>query len=239
MAVRQAAFDGLVRTARLRQEVRAVWMYGSHARGTSDADSDADALVVAAPGAPGLRALRGELRRDAGVPGIQMTVMTEDRLREVTGAGTTFATHLMHEAVALWDPSDLLARLSPRFRPRREGLTADLERLRRGFAPYRSLSAFNRHYELLFGDCYALARSAAMTLLVADGRPAFDRRVLFARLAESRPNLAQPARRIERLQPYYLMTRRGRDAEAPVAADDAVAAREAVDACASILGAQA
>ncbi len=238
MAAVPSAHNVLALAAAKHPEVRAVWLYGSHARGTADAASDADVLIIARPRETSLRDIRAAVRASAPSTSLQVVAMSCGRLGQLRCSGCTFATHLAREALAIWDPERILVGLRRGFRPRPEGLRADLERLRRAFAPYRVLGAFNRHYELLLGDCYGLGRSAAMTLMVAAGEAVFDRRVLFQRLAAARPDLASAARTVAQLEPYYLRTRRGVDSHCGVRADDTAAAQAASDACAAMLHAE-
>ena len=216
--------------------LQAVFLFGSHARGTADAWSDIDVLGVPMDGQAKLRPLRDDLRERLGGLPVQLRLSRAERLEAHFDAGSTFACHLATEAQPVLDRFGLLRRLRQGFAPKRAGLSRDLDRLRRGLRPYHQLTAFNGHYELLYADCYAMARSAAMTLMVAAGAPTFDRRVLFERTADAYPALAPAAGRIAQLEAAYFATRRSQGgAPIPAGGHDDDAASEAVAACRSIL----
>lgn len=161
----------------LAHEPAGVLLYGSYARGTADAESDIDVLVVteSQPGSVQDRNL-------------SITSYLPDHLRALAERGSLFVLHLKYDGRILYDPlgslGDILSAYQPPAEPDRlwkelaaaaEGLAAALPDERREHGP--GMLQLARY----------LLRTAVYDLCARSGRPQFD--VVAAAIQVGHPEL--------------------------------------------------
>lgn len=81
-------------------DTRGLLLYGSHARSTSDADSDVDILQLASRSGP-----------TTYIHDVSVARYSTESLLELMTRGSLFARHLVKESKILWDPDGELGRL--------------------------------------------------------------------------------------------------------------------------------
>jgi len=85
-----------------------VALFGSRARADHSEGSDVDLLLWTSEGPP--------QHFKQGL--LSLSFYSQSDLLERAGSGDLFATHLAHEAVAVWDPRGLLGELQAAYRPK-------------------------------------------------------------------------------------------------------------------------
>lgn len=213
--------------------VRAVCVIGSSARGDFDNASDIDllALVDNREAGPAVRASFGRERAGRRV---QLKLLTESRLGRLFERRSTFAVHVLREAVVVVDPLGSLASVRQRHSPdapvcdNREGLLIRLEL-------YEDLDWCQGLYLYCLSDLYSTGRAAAYTILGRDARFEFSGMRALRALGH-RPALAGPARRIAALRPFFLLVERDQPGPLPFPYRECHSeARDARDACQTLV----
>lgn len=238
-AARLAALD----LARCEQ-VEAVCVIGSSARGDSTQRSDIDllALVADRPTAQAA-AVRARRQHERAGRRVQPRLLSAARLTRLLDERSTFAVHVLREAVVIDDPAGKLAAICgahDRDAPVRDPNAARDLRLR--LEPYADLAWCEGVYLYCLSDLYSIARAAAFTILGRAARFEFSGSRAFATVARHVPDLAPSARRAARLRPFYLLAER--DASGPPPPpfqhrDCHSEAERARDACATLVEAVA
>lgn len=82
----------------MRHDFLSIRLFGSAARGDSDADSDIDILVVCDEYEPDLTALRSSVARRFASQPVAVSVYSRDRIAELYRQGSLFAWHLFLES---------------------------------------------------------------------------------------------------------------------------------------------
>jgi predicted nucleotidyltransferase len=200
-----AAVDAAERLARL-DHVCSVCVLGSIARGDAGPSSDIDllALVDAREHVPGVRSRMPRRVRDRKV---QTKVVDEVRLNEILEGRSTFAVHVLREAVILHDEGRRLERLRGTWSPDAP-VRADPAMLHQRLEPYDDLDWCQGLYLYCLADCYSVGRAASYVLLSQRGVFEFSPRKALLRVAAEYPELREVARRIARLRPFFLLVER-------------------------------
>jgi uncharacterized protein len=212
-----AALAGLQiaeRTAQLLasrfQEVEAVGVFGSVARGDATSASDLDLLIVTDTDALVARDLRAALPPDLSGR-VSLMSYPLDELERLFMQGASFATHLRLESRILLDRHGRLGRLLRV--PIQSGqlpddeLRVELSRLE----ALEDIRQFGDNFLFCFSMLYAIGKSVVMLVLAREETPEFNRDRAFETFRRLHPDLAQATKRIEELKPFYLaVTRRER-----------------------------
>lgn len=200
-----AALYAAQRLARL-DHVCSVCLLGSTARGDAGPNSDIDllALVDAREHVPGVRS---RVLRRVGDRKVQTKVVDEARLSEIFDGRSTFAVHMLREAVILHDEGSRFERLRAA-RSTDAPVRVDAVMLRRRLELYDDLDWCQGLYLYCLADCYSLGRAAAYGLLGQRGVFEFSARNALSRVAAEYPEVREATRRIGRLRPFFLLVER-------------------------------
>jgi predicted nucleotidyltransferase len=188
------------------EHVRSVCLIGSAARGEAGPSSDIDLLAVV-DAHPHVQEVRLRAAETAGDHRVQTKVLAEDRLADFLAGRSSFAVHVLREAVVLHDEGHRFEHLRARL-PRDAPILADPDRLRGRLELYGDLAWCQGQYLYCLADCYSVGRSAAYALLTRDSVFEFSAPKALARLGRNRLDLADECRRIAALQPFYLLAER-------------------------------
>lgn len=200
-----AAVDVANHLARL-DHVCSVCLLGSTARGDADPNSDIDLLaVVDAP--EHVACVRSRVLRRVGTRKVQTKVVDEARLGEIFDGRSTFAVHILREAVVLHDKAHRFERLRAARTPDAP-VRVDARTLRRRLEPYDDPAWCQGLYLYCLADCYSLGRAAAYGLLGQGGVFEFSAEKALLRVAAEYPDLREATERVSRLRPFFLRVER-------------------------------
>lgn len=206
-----AALDLAKRLADL-DHVRSACLLGSTARGDAEPGSDIDLLAMV-DARSHVKEVRRRARRALGARKVQTKVLDEARLAEILGGRSTFAVHVLREAVIVHDEGHRFARLRAQHSPDAP-VRADPAALRRRLELYDDLDWCQGLYLYSLADCYSTGRAAAYALLGQRGTFEFSASKALARVGEEWPDLGPAAERIARLKPFFVLA--DRDVQEPL-----------------------
>jgi predicted nucleotidyltransferase len=186
--------------------VRSVCLIGSTARGDAGPGSDIDVLAVVDAGSH-VKEVRLHAVRAIGDRRVQTKVLAEERLAEVLAGRSSFAVHVLREAVVVHDEDSGFERLRAQH-PRDAPIHADPDALRGRLELYADLDWCQGQYLYCLADSYSAGRAAAYALLTAQGIFEFSAPKALSQLARERPDLRDAARRIAALRPFFLLATR-------------------------------
>lgn len=191
--------------------VRCVCLLGSTARGDAEPGSDIDLLAVV-DARSHVKDVRRRALRALGARGVEMSkiqtkVLDEARLAEILGGRSTFAVHVLREAVIIHDEGNRFARLCAQHSPDAPVRT-DPAVLQRRLELYDDLDWCQGFYLYCLADCYSMGRAAAYALLGQRKVFEFSAGKALARIADEWPDLRPAAERIARLRPFFVLAHR-------------------------------
>lgn len=215
--------------------LQSVCVIGSTARGDCDSSSDIDLLAVAADGSVRLTELKKSLPKPRIERRVQLKLFNERGLRELFDRRTTFAVHILREAVPVVDRDASFERMR-----RRYSLDApaqdDGSWFRVRLELYEDLDWCHGFYLFCLADCYALGRAAAILALAREGEFEFRKSRAFVRFRQRYPELSEATEVIQELEPFYLLARRNVKMNLPFPHRDChEEAQAARDACADLV----
>jgi len=190
-------------------DVEAILLFGSVARGDASDSSDVDLLVITH------HRYRRSLAPVAFVPGISPVFHTWESLATARREDWSFLVHLREEGEVLRRRNDRIEReldnISPPATPEvRASLEADLQYLRR----YDDLRRFGDSFKFPLSRLFTLAKRVCMQDNTSAGAIAFDRESAFATFADRHPSLQRDVDRIAELWPFAARTQ-GRRPQLP------------------------
>jgi predicted nucleotidyltransferase len=211
-----AALDLADRLANL-DHVRSVCLLGSAARGDAGPGSDLDLLAMV-DARRHVKDVRRRVSRALGagrVPTskVQTKILDEARLAEILAGRSTFAVHVLREAVIVHDEDHRFAQLRAHHSPDTP-VRADPAALRRRLELYNDLDWCQGLYLYCLADCYSTGRAAAYELLGQRGIFEFSAGKALERVADEWPEQGSAAECIARLRPFFLLA--GRDVHEPL-----------------------
>jgi predicted nucleotidyltransferase len=209
--------------------VRSVCVIGSSARGDFTDSSDIDLLALVDDGevAAAARALVGAER--SGRP-VQLKLLSETRLAKLFELRSTFAVHVLREAVVVVDPHGRFAALCQQH-SRDEPVCDNRKHLLIRLELYEDLEWCQGMYLYCLADLYSIGRAAAYTILGRGGRFEFSGVRALGSLSRYQPGLASAAESVGALRPFFLLADRDKREELPFpyrdCHRDAMSARDA------------
>jgi predicted nucleotidyltransferase len=206
------------------EDVAAVALLGSVARGNASPDSDVDLLVITyGTTRPSrlTRRLPPALRHER----LSLLCFSIERWQEEVERGALFLHHVRLEGEALHDPQGIVSTGLAAVAERPPDVAGELLRQRRHLRLYRDLTRLNGHHLFALAHLYAIGKAAAIARCTELGQPTFVKEEALQSLAARQPKLADAAETLARLRPFYDVTRGRRAAPLPfepVDADDEV-----------------
>ncbi len=229
---KRSVADAVTRTFETIEDIDAVILFGSVARGDAAAASDIDLLVVVDT-EPDRGDLRRQVERTWPHYQISLACRTKEQMSELLRRRNSFAAHLHAEGLILFDRSQTMAAFQASNFSHCSVATELEEHLRR-LLPLQDLRQFGGYFPFCFARLYSIAKSIIILGLHRSGEAEFDRKRAFAQFAEKRADLKPKIELLTQLEPYYEQANRGSGSalplpyEGPVARDRAVRAIMAI-----------
>lgn len=218
------------------EDVAAIALLGSVARGNASPESDVDLLLItrgATRPSRLMRRLPPGLRQER----LSLLCFSMERWEEEVERGALFLHHVRLEGEALHDPDGVLGGGLASVADRLPDVAGELETLRRRLRLYRDLSRLNGRHLFALAHLYSIGKAAAIARCIQLDEPTFVKEEALESLASREPSLAVAAETVTRLRPFYDVTR-GRLGVSlpfePVDADDEI--RHAVVAIEQLVG---
>jgi hypothetical protein len=200
---------------------------GSVARGTTTAGSDVDLLVIT-PGRTYHSELFRALPEHLRDPRLSLIARTEAGWLRAVERGSLFVLHARLEGTIISDQTGWLAQTFVRAARIAPDVSDELRRQRRRLRVLRDVERFNGRFLFVLSDLFSIGKACAIAHCVSHGEPVFVKQLALARVAELRPDLAEQASVVARLQPFYERVR-GAEVSLPFAHDGEVdRVREAI-----------
>jgi len=196
-------------------------LVGSVARGDDRADSDIDILVVVRDRQTP-NDLLAELPQHLRDTRLSLICESQDALARLAREGSLFLLHARTEGKVVYDPEGLL---QSAFRVSAETPLDTSRELRNRVASlrhYRHLDRFGGNFLFALAHLYGLGKGVAIARSVQTGKPTFVKSDALAQLAVRHPELRHDVDVIQRLRPFYDLTRGHRVASLPFSYVDAV-----------------
>jgi hypothetical protein len=204
---KQSLAEDAARVILLAEGWACICVYGSVARGSANASSDVDLVVV------GKRRRNGRaLDRlvNARLPGEGVSI----RYFNLAGARRTFLSqpnsftqHVLRESRILVDQDHFLEQLFDRARTLPWDSTKEMLSVRRRLRTLEPLDQYNGQYLFFFGRLYSIAKSIVILRLLEEGQPEFDRGRAFDVYARVDPARAPDVELLRRLEPFAHVSR--------------------------------
>lgn len=205
-------------------------LIGSVARGDDRPDSDVDILVV-------LREhqtpneLLAELPQDLQGRRLSLICKSRGALSRLAQDGSLFLAHARMEGRVAYDPEGALRGA---FRVSAQTPLDTSRELRSRLASlrlYRNLDRFGGNFLFALAHLYGLAKGVAIARSAQGGMPTFVKSDALAQLATDHPELRKDVEFLQRLRPFYDLTRGHHVATLPFSYIDAAdETRQAVEA---------
>src|SRR5207253_3900025 len=126
--------------------------------------------------------------------------------------GSLFVHHVRLEGQPLFDPEGVLRQGLALSAARAPNVARELRRQLNRLRLYREPERLNGQHLFALSHLYAIGKAVAIARCVELGEPIFVKEEALARLADHRPSLANDVAVIERLRPFYDLTRERKSA---------------------------
>jgi predicted nucleotidyltransferase len=235
--VASSARHAAARIARLLSnspDIHGVLLFGSVARGLSDADSDIDILVVGTD--PRLTSRRLLARLPANLrerrPALQY--YTERGLSQLFDTGIAFTEHLRREGVILYDEDGSLHEVIESPNRRAMSIEDEIAKYLTRLPPLQDWPQYNGNFLACLAELYTIGKSVVILALLRLDFPQFDHRTIFDTYRDCYPDRSEAVDTVAALAPFSRLLGGGKD-DLPFSYRDAEdQARAAVDAIQSL-----
>ena len=183
-------------------DVFAISLLGSVARGNADEASDVDILVISEAGVRQSRLLRRlppPLRQES----LSLLSYSTDRWMEDVARGSLFLHHLRLEGRILYDSKGLLESGLEAIAARPPDVVGEIHMQLRRLRLYDDLDRLNGQHLFALAHLYAIGKATAIARCVGLGEPIFVKEDALKRLAAQQPHLRAAAAAVTRLRPFY------------------------------------
>ena len=204
-------------------QVQGVCLFGSVARGDSDARSDIDLFVVGEDPKLTPSAIRRRLHLKNAQPKVSIVYHTPKTFDRYVRTGSRFLVHLQLEGEVLYDLSGKLREIQERpplsasIRPEVEG---QLKRLR----IYEDPARFNGNFLFPLAHIFAIGKAIVMAILAENEIYEFNRDAALDAFASRFPAAREDIDSLRRLAPFSVLVSRGVEQELPFSYHDSDAA---------------
>lgn len=198
-----------------QEDIVAVVLFGSAARGDDDEQSDIDILIVVAGRDP-QRTIVGKV---VGGPRTRVSpiVMTLEGLIHEGTMRPSFIAHLLDEAVIVqstprWETVVPVLREAA---SNRDALACEIQRRVRAVETYQDPERFEASPVTVLSHLYAIARSVVIARLLEEGVHEYNWHRIFDAYAELKPYHKRQIETLKNLRPYYEFARSRNGARLP------------------------
>lgn len=205
-------------------------LVGSVARGDDRPDSDIDILVVVRERQTPSELLAKLPQRLRGRR-LSLICKSRDALARLAQDGSLFLAHARMEGRVVYDPEGLLKAAFCVSARMPLDTSRELRSRVASLRHYRHLDRFGGNFLFALAHLYGLGKGAAIARSAQVGAPTFVKSDALDKLATGYPELREDVEAIQRLRPFYDLTRGHRVAALPFSYIDAVdETRQAVEA---------
>jgi predicted nucleotidyltransferase len=197
--------DRIAQALAVENDVRAVCLVGSVARGDQRSDSDLDLVVIATTRLRGSE-LMARLPEDLHDGRVSVLPFSVERWLEEAADGSLFVHHVRLEGAVLLDRDGVLRRGFDLVAARRPNVQHELRRQISRLRLYRDPERLNGQHLFALAHLYAIGKSVAIARCAELGEMTFVKQDAFRCLAERRPGLADEVDAVARLRPFYDLT---------------------------------
>lgn len=190
-----------------REDLDAVLLYGSVARGDADSDSDIDLLIVGRDAGQTVASLRRSVGAVDSDHRASYVFHTRESFAELVEEGSRFLVHLRTEGQVLLDRTgQLTGFLSGPWQPVsvEAEMAVALERLQN----YEQPEIFGGRFLFALAHVFTIGKTIVMARLADEGYLEFNRRRAFEAFVDRHPDQAADAGLIAGLEPFVARTRR-------------------------------
>lgn len=216
--------EGVAGSLARYEDVAALSLLGSVARGNARADSDVDLLVITKSETRRSRLMR-RLPPSMRDERISLLSFSIERWQEDVERGSLFLHHVRLEGQTLYDPDGVLQHGLAAIAERPPDVAGEIQRQLRRLRLYRDLGRLNGQHLFALAHLYAIGKATAIARCIELGEAIFIKEEALQSLAARRSALADAAATVARLRPFYDLER-GREPASlpfePVRADDEV-----------------
>jgi predicted nucleotidyltransferase len=195
-------------------DVAAICLLGSVARGNARPQSDVDLLVLTDHSTLRSRLMRRlppALRDER----LSLLCLSTDRWEHETRRATLFVTHLRLEGQTLYDRDGILKAGLDAAAQQPPDVEGEVRRQLKRLRLYRDLERLNGQHLFVLAHLYAIGKAIAIARCVELGEPIFVKEQALRVIASRRHDLSDAAHTISRLRPFYDLTRGDRSALLP------------------------
>jgi len=184
-----------------QEQIEAVCVLGSVARGDSHAGSDIDLMLIARkPTRPST--IYPELD---GLEAISLIVHTRESFEQLSSSGAIFAIHVRDEGKILFDRDGWLSDHLNSIAGLQADPSATYRWASREVNRYRDLARFNGIYHFAFARLYSISRAVAIGITVQNDDPQYGKDEPFSWVATNVPTLANSVLRLSSLRSFREM----------------------------------
>jgi predicted nucleotidyltransferase len=179
---------------------------GSVARGDDRPDSDIDILVVVRERQTNnelLAALPQQLRS----PRLSLICKSREALARLAREGSLFLAHARIEGRVVYDPEGLLEAAFEMSARTPLDTSRELRSRMASLRHYRHLDRFGGNFLFALAHLYGLGKGAAIARSAQTGTPTFVKSDALDALANGHPELQEDVEVVQRLRPFYDLTR--------------------------------
>jgi predicted nucleotidyltransferase len=187
------------------EDILALCLVGSVARGDERPDSDLDLVVIATTR---LRhsELLARLPEQARDERLSLISFSAQRWLDEAADGSLFVHHVRLEGAVLFDRDGVLRQGFELAAEREPNVQDELRRQIGRLRLYRDPDRLNGQHLFALSHLYAIGKAVAIARCVELGETTFVKQDAFARLAERWPKLAGEVDVVTRLRPFYELT---------------------------------
>jgi hypothetical protein len=179
---------------------------GSVARGDDRRDSDVDILVVLQQ-RQSPSELLAELTGEPLHPRLSLICKSPQALQRLASDGSLFLAHAASEGQVAYDPEGLLRRAFGVLGQTPLDTSRELNSRLASLRNYRHLDRFGNNFLFALAHLYGLGKGVAIARSARGGTPIFIKGDALALLGSNHPELGQDVEAIQRLRPFYDLTR--------------------------------